>query len=72
MPIEDDSSRKFLENEDNNMKQPVLSPEERTVVQHLESLHSRDSYGRLIVPHPQKESVKVLGESRPQEGFDRL
>ena len=43
IPTEDNSLRKFSENEDNNVKQHVLSPEERTVFHHWESLHSKDN-----------------------------
>ena len=71
MPIEDDSSKKLSEIEDYRMKQPALCPEERTVVQHFESSHSRDSHSRFIDSFPQKSGVKVLGESKTQaeEGF---
>ena len=66
MPLEDDSLKKFWEIEDYNMK-PVLSLEEKSVVQHFESLYSRDERGRFIVPLPRKSGVVALGESRTQE-----
>ena len=74
MPLEDDSLKKFWEIEDYNMKQPVLSLEEKSVVQHFESSYSRDECGRFIVPLPRKSGVVALGESRTQaeERFVRL
>ena len=71
---DDDSLKKFWEIEDYNRKQPVLSPEERTVLQRFESACSRDNHRRLIVLLPQKSGVKPLGESRTQaeERFVRL
>ena len=56
------------------MKQPVLSPEERTVVQHFESSQTRDSHGRSIVPLLRKSGVKALEESRtqPEERHNKL
>ena len=72
MPLEDYSSRKFLEIKDYRMKQPVLSPEERTVVQHFKPSHSIGSHGRFIVPLQQKSGVKALRESRTKERLNRL
>ena len=74
MPIEDDSLRKFWEIEDYNMKKPVLSLEEKSVVQHFESSYSRDESGRFIIPLPRKPGAVALGESRTHavERFLRL
>ena len=62
--MEDNALQKFWEIEDHNMDRPVLTQEERAVVQHFESSHSRDSDGRYIVPLPRKLGVAPLGESR--------
>ena len=71
---DDDSLRKFWEIEDYNTKQPVLSPEERTVLQHFKSTYSRDNHLRFIVPLLRKSGVKPLEESRIQaeERYIRL
>ena len=42
------------------------SLEERTVVHHFETNHSRTANGRFVVPLPKKSDVKPLGESRSQ------
>ena len=62
----DDILRKFWEIEEQPLSQPVLSPEERTVVWHFESEHSRTSSGCFFVPLPRKPDAKPLGESRTQ------
>ena len=56
------------------MKQPVLSPEKRTVVKHYEPSHLKDNHGKFVVPLLWKSGVKVLGELRTQqeERLDRL
>ena len=71
---DDDSLKKFWEIEDYNTKQLVLSPEERTVLQHFESTYSRNNLGRFVVPLLRKLGVKLLEESRTQaeERFVRL
>ena len=63
---DDDNMRKFWEIEDYNMKHPVISPEERNMLQHFDSTYLRDSNGGLIFPLPQKSGVKPLRESRTQ------
>ena len=74
IPIEDDSLRRFWEIEDYNMRQPVLSLEEKAVVEHFRSSYTRDETGRFIVSLPRKSGVVALGESRTQaeERFLRL
>ena len=56
------------------MKQPVLSPEKRTVVKHYKPSHLKDSHGRFVVPFLRKFGVKALGESRThrEEKLNRL
>ena len=62
----DDLLRKFWEIEEKPMTDAVLSSEERTVLQHFKSQHSRTDTGRFIVPLPKKSNLGVLGESRSQ------
>ena len=62
----DDLLRKFWELEENPSENPVLSPEEKTVVRHFETRHYRSESGRYIVPLPKKPDVGPLGESRSQ------
>ena len=59
-----DLLKRFWEIEDCNLQQPVLSLDERTVVEHFHGSHSRDPEGRYIVPLPMKTNVTPLGESR--------
>ena len=61
----DDLLRKFWEVEESPPKGPVLSVEEKAVVQHFKSHHSRTTDGRFVVSLP-KMDVKSLGESRSQ------
>lgn len=56
--------RRFWETEDYGLQQPVLSLEERAVVEHFKEKHSRDESGRFIVPLPIRSNVTPLGESR--------
>jgi negative regulator of replication initiation len=44
----------------------ILSTEERTVVRHFESNHSRSKEGRFVVLLPRNPSAKQIGESRSQ------
>ena len=60
----DDLLKQFWEIEDHNLQQPVLSLDERTMVEHFHSSHSRDHNGRYIVPLLMKTDVTPLGESR--------
>ena len=61
----DDILRKFWELEE-NPRNPALTPEEKTVVQHFEQTHSRNDSGRFVVPLPKGPHAKPLGESRSQ------
>ena len=42
----------------------VLSPEERTVMEHFQDNHYRNDDGRYVVPLPMKSNSTPLGESR--------
>ena len=61
-----EASKKFWEVESYDLQKPVLSVEERSVVQQFESNHSKDTSGRNVVPLPIKEGMTPLGESRSQ------
>ena len=65
--LEEDALRRFWEIEDYNMKKPVLTIEDKSVVEHIERSCSRDEHGRFIVPLPNKSGVLALGESGTQE-----
>ena len=58
LPYKNDSLGKFREIDDYNLKKPVLSPEEKTLVQRFEPSHSKDSHCRFIVPLPWKSGLK--------------
>ena len=60
----DDILKKFWELEEKPTSSQVLSPEERSVVQHFQDHHTRSTTGRFIVSLPRKPGVKSLGESR--------
>ena len=60
----DEMLRRFWETEDYGLQQPVLSLEERAVVEHFEENHRRDESGRFIVPLPIRSNAIPLGESR--------
>ena len=45
---------------------PVLSQEERAVVDHYQATHSRSPEGRFIVPLPKWPNAPNIGESRSQ------
>ena len=62
----DDTLRKFWEIEESPSDQASLSIEERTVVRHFESNHSRSKEGRFIVPLPKDPNARPIGESRSQ------
>ena len=64
--LSDDILKRFWEIEDHNLQKPILSPEERAVVEHFEKFHTRDEEGRFVVPLPRKVGVTPLGESRDQ------
>ena len=69
--MEDDQLRKFWEIEDYYFKKPVLSLEERTVVEHFSVSHFKHDSGRFVVPLPRKKGIIALGESRAQ-ALERL
>ena len=48
------------------MRQPVLSLEEKAMVEHFQSSYTRDKTGRFIVPLPRNSGVVALAESRSQ------
>ena len=62
----DDVLRKFWEIEEPPSDQASLSVEERTVVRHFESNHTRSKEGRFIVPLPKNPNARPIGESRSQ------
>jgi len=62
----DDVLQKFWELEESPSVQACLSAEERMVVRHFESNHTRSPEGRFIVPLPRNPSATPLGESRSQ------
>lgn len=62
----DDLLRRFWEVEESPLEGPVLSVEEKAVLQHFKSNHSRTADGRFVVPLPRKTDTKHLGESRSQ------
>ena len=62
----DDVLRKFWELEESPSVQACLSAEERIVVRHFESNHTRSTEGRFSVPLPRNPSATPLGESRSQ------
>jgi hypothetical protein len=62
----DDILRQFWEIEEAPTDHSALSTEERMVVRHFESNHSRSKEGRFVVPLPRNPSAKRIGESRSQ------
>ena len=62
----DDILRKFWELEERLTTEPMLSPAERSVVQHFDTNHARTNTGRFVIPLPKRPNVKPLGESRSQ------
>ena len=60
----DDLLKQILEIKDYNLQQPVLSLDERTVVEQFQGAYSRDDTGRYIVLLPMKTDVTPLGESK--------
>ena len=62
----DDLIRRFWEIEEPPSNSNHLSMEERAVVQHFKSNHSRKCNGRFVVPLPKRPDVTTLGESRSQ------
>lgn len=62
----DDILRKFWEIEESPSDQVSLSIEERSVVRHFDSNHTRSKEGRFIVPLPKNPNAGSIGESRSQ------
>ena len=62
----DDLLRRFWEIEEPPLSSPATSLEERSVVRHFETNHSRTKSGRFIVPLPRKPDAKPISESRSQ------
>ena len=62
----DDLLRQFWEVEEKSVANSTLTPEERTVLNHFDVHHSRDSEGRFMVPLPKRPTSSKLGESRTQ------
>ena len=60
----DDVLRKFWEIEESPKNATAFSLEERTVVRHFDSHHSRTNEGRFVVPLPRRPDTKPIGESR--------
>ena len=58
--------RKFWELEETPCEQACQSAEERMVVRHSESNHTRSKEGRFIVPLPKDPNARPIGESRSQ------
>ena len=48
------------------MQKPILSQEEKTVMEHFKKHHVRDKEGRFVVLLPRKANIAPLGESRIQ------
>ena len=63
-PLSEDLLRKFWEIEDPYSREPTLSIDEKTVVDHFQRTHQRDETSRFVVPLPQKGDAVPLGESR--------
>ena len=64
--LDDNSLRQFWEVEDHDLQKPILSQEEKIIIEHFKKCHIRDKEGRLIVPLLRKASVTPLGKSRTQ------
>lgn len=60
----DDILQRFWELEEDPLREPYWTSEERVVVQHFQTNHSPSSDARFIVPLPRKPDAKPLGESR--------
>ena len=62
----DDLLRRFWEIEEKTVANCTMSIEERDVIKHFSSRHTRDSNGRFVVPLPKRSLKDKLGESRLQ------
>ena len=61
-----DVLHKFWELEEQPKGTPLLSQEEREVVNHFQTHHFRKKDGRFVVPLPKSPTCKPIGESRSQ------
>ena len=62
----DELLKKFWEVEEAPPEGPILSVEEKAVMRHFQSNHTRSTDGRFIVPLPKRIDMPSLGESRSQ------
>ena len=62
----DEELRRFWEVEDYDLDRPVMSLQEKAVVEHFCEGHSRSASGRFIVPLPIKLDALPLRNSRFQ------
>ena len=62
----DDLLRRFWEIEEATPQIPILSSEERMVMEHFTDTHSRSKDGRFITPLPKRTNVPDISESRSQ------
>ena len=62
----DDILRKFWEIKESPANSPVLTLEERSVVQHFDTNYFRMKGGRFVVPLPKRPDARPIGESRSQ------
>ena len=62
----DDLLRKFWETEEPPPEPLFLTADEKAVIQHFVSTHSRTPEGRFVVSLPRKPHAESLGESRSQ------
>ena len=62
----DDILRQFWEVEEKTVAHSTLTLEERSVLDHFQSTHSRTPEGRFVVPLPKRPTTVKLGESRAQ------
>ena len=62
----DDLIRRFWEIEEKPTSDPVLTPEERTALDHFKNHHTHLPDGKFVVPLPWKPNMDPLGESRSQ------
>ena len=70
----DELLRRFWEIENPFFPEPMLSIDEKMVVEHFKATHYRDEKGRFVVPLPMKGDAVPLGESRtiPVQRFKSL
>ena len=62
----DDTLRKFWEIEEGPTSEAALSLEERSVLDHFKTNHTRTTEGRFVVPLPKRSDARQIGESRFQ------